>query len=86
MRNRAFRRAKMINKKRKARAMLLPFSHNTDNTFKEPSVEAVGFRARTPTVCSCPGCGNPRKKLKKGQERYTIQERKMNAKCKYGDM
>lgn len=36
----------------------------------------VGYLGTTKVPCSCWMCGNPRRKLKKGKERFTLQERR----------
>jgi len=68
--NRAERRAKAERAKARARrqlALMWRFSF-----LPPPSERVVGLHAATPKICSCHGCGNPRKWFRE----LTLQEQK----------
>ena len=64
MRDLAFRRFQERKKKRWVSKHFANYWVNGLDSIK------VGLRAHTPTICSCPACGNPRKHWKQ----RTIQE------------
>ena len=69
--NRAERRANAEQAKERAKRQLgLMWSA----PFLPPSERAVGLHASTPKICSCHGCGNPRKWFRQ----LTLQEQKWN--------
>lgn len=77
MRDRAFRRSAASKKKRQAKDRLMPWNVTVDNVQREPSKGDVAFKAKTPAVCSCACCGNPRHHYD-GDGKYTMQERRAN--------
>lgn len=66
-RDRKFRRLLVAGQKRRA-AKIHPWIDAADRA-------AIGKAAKTPVMCSCEACGNPRRH-RKGAERLTMQERR----------
>ncbi len=66
---RAQRRHHFCCHKRRARAL-------ADTWGREPTPRFCGIHARTPKVCSCRMCGNPRRQALNAMDRLTLLERK----------